>query len=62
MKQKAQEANTELFVPRSPLHGLHSCGQVHKPGSSPDVSNDLESAQTAHAYWSTALLLCHFQT
>ena len=48
MKQKAQEANTELFVPRSPLHGLHSCGQVHKPGSSPDVSNDLESAQTAH--------------
>ena len=49
MKQEAQEANKEPFVPRSPLHDVHSCGQVHKPGSSPDVSNDLESAQTARA-------------
>lgn len=62
MKQKPQEADTELFVPWSLLHDLHSCGQVHKPGSSPDVRNNLESAQTARAQWSRPLLLYHFQT
>lgn len=58
---KAKGGKHRALSPSSPCQDLHSCGRVHKAGSSPDRKSGSESAGAAPAQWSRALILFHFK-